>query len=107
MLARATNATPQPAVWRGHLAELQEYGRGWFVLMYSQYWQHYIAIYRGQCDQGIILKAADPRAMRALMNRVAPPTWKNDALRSIGPSRRVITIDPRDLAALCQVGQER
>ncbi|MGW4412819.1 hypothetical protein ACWEJ6_53205 [Nonomuraea sp. NPDC004702] len=97
MLALETADTTNPTVWRQHLAELQGYARDWFVLMYSPYWERFIGFYRGHCDSGIILQAADPEAMRILMNRVAPPGWRNDAIRSIGSARQVVPIDPREL----------
>ncbi|MGW0802824.1 hypothetical protein [Nonomuraea sp. NPDC002799] len=68
------------ATARRQIADLQRRARSWFLLMYSLYWRHYIAIYMGESDHSIILQADDPDELWQLMDDVAPPDWQADGL---------------------------
>ncbi|WP_103963436.1 hypothetical protein [Nonomuraea solani] len=68
------------AVAEKHVTDLQQRARGLFLLMYSLYWRRFVAIYMGECDHGIVLKAATPDELWELMSRVAPPDWLGDSL---------------------------
>ncbi|MFC5828076.1 hypothetical protein [Nonomuraea insulae] len=63
-----------------HVMDLQQRACGLFLLMYSLYWRRFVAIYMGECDHGIILRAATPDELWQLMSRVAPPDWQSSSL---------------------------
>ncbi|MGP4103287.1 hypothetical protein [Nonomuraea sp. KM90] len=87
MQARDADRSADTAAWEKDLADLQAFARAWFLVMHSPYWRRFIAIYTGHCEQGIVLHAADPGAMRTLMDRVAPPHWRDDLLPEVSPAR--------------------
>ncbi|MEV0996869.1 hypothetical protein [Nonomuraea sp. NPDC050202] len=93
MQAREADPVAETTARQQQVADLQERARGWFLVMDSHYWRRYIAIYRGHCDEGIILQAADPDALWQLMDRVAPPHWQADTLPHIPPARRSQTAE--------------
>ncbi|GAA2842550.1 hypothetical protein ACFQQB_12480 [Nonomuraea rubra] len=72
--------TAADAVAERHVMDLQQRACGLFLLMYSLYWRRFVAIYMGECDHGIILRAATPAELWQLMSRVAPPNWQAGSL---------------------------
>ncbi|MEV0623557.1 hypothetical protein AB0I81_60290 [Nonomuraea sp. NPDC050404] len=60
--------------------DLQQRACGLFLLMYSPYWRRFVAIYMGECDHGIVLRAGTPDELWQLMSRVAPPDWQRGSL---------------------------
>ncbi|MEU6718356.1 hypothetical protein ABZ897_43395 [Nonomuraea sp. NPDC046802] len=104
MQARTTDRTADTAAWEDDLADLQSFARSWFLVMRSPYWHWFIAFYAGHCDKGIVLQAADPDAMKALMNRVAPPHWQADAVPQLPPARPPNAADVLELMAALPSG---
>jgi hypothetical protein len=85
-------------------ADLRSFARTWFFVMRSPYWGRFIAFYKGHCEHGIILQAADPDAMKTLMNRVAPPYWQDDRLLQLPPARPSHTADLLEMMAALPSG---
>ncbi|MEV4178466.1 hypothetical protein [Nonomuraea sp. NPDC049709] len=75
--------TAADAMAEKHVTDLQQRARGLFLLMYSLYWRRFVAIYMGECDHGIVLRAATPDELWELMSRVAPPDWPGNSLPSL------------------------
>lgn len=92
MVAREVEAAADEAA-RKTVHELEETARGWFHVEYSLYERTFIAYYRGRdCPPGgLILRAAVPAHLLALMDRVAPPGWRMPDLPLVSarPSRTV------------------
>jgi hypothetical protein len=87
MLAREARDAADAAA-RRHVADFQRRARGWFVVMYSPYWECYIAYYLGECGEGgLTLRAPDPGRLWVLMDYVAPAGWQMDDIPVVSARR--------------------